>query len=335
MKRLSAIVLLTVVAAVFAIDKNSPPNTFVAGTAAKASEVNANFDSLDNKVDEIIDTLDAAFVRFTDFSSGDSTFSRVNADTIGGNPYIDSATGPYLYFDVIVGVDIDADTLGSYPYIDSAKGPYVDFDLILGDSLALSTGATAATMNTGQGDYELYAMDQDVQSTDTVSFDTAYVSRLGAGTLTAETVNTGNGANEVYAMDQDVQTTDDVVFDSTFARVAKVDSLTFDGSTYYTASAVIPTALELNTAYDLGTIKRDSCSYFQFEVLGANFGDFCLVNIEATEPLKNGVHVTQGNCFVDDSVGFLVCADNVVGGTDTTKWALGSTTINIKVISQE
>jgi hypothetical protein len=55
----------------------------------------------------------------------------------------------------------------------------------------------AYTVNTGQGNYELYAMDQDVQTTDGVTF---------------ATVDTGQGANELYAMDQDVQTTDGVTF---------------------------------------------------------------------------------------------------------------------------
>ena len=60
------------------------------------------------------------------------------------------------------------------------------------------TGALAgATLNTGQGAYELYAMNQDVESTDAVTF---------------ATVNTGQGANELYGMDQGVKTTDSPSF---------------------------------------------------------------------------------------------------------------------------
>jgi len=90
------------------------------------------------------------------------------------------------------------------------------------------TGGTldAPTLNTGQGDYELYAMNQDVESTDAVTFSTVNTGQ-GANELyamnqdvestdavTFVTVNTGQGANELYDMNQNVQTTDDVVFSS-------------------------------------------------------------------------------------------------------------------------
>src|SRR6056297_3227030 len=54
-------------------------------------------------------------------------------------------------------------------------------------------------LNTGQGDYELYAMNQNVRTTDGPTF---------------ATVNTGQGANELYAMNQNVLTTSDVAFGS-------------------------------------------------------------------------------------------------------------------------
>ncbi len=56
-----------------------------------------------------------------------------------------------------------------------------------------------ASVNTGQGNNELYPMDQSVRSTDPVVF---------------TTVDTGQGANELYAMDQAVRSTDAVDFDS-------------------------------------------------------------------------------------------------------------------------
>ncbi|MDI3544555.1 MAG: hypothetical protein PWQ28_836, partial [Candidatus Woesearchaeota archaeon] len=55
----------------------------------------------------------------------------------------------------------------------------------------------ADTVNTGLGNYELYAMNQNVRTTDAVTF---------------ATVNTGQGANELYAMNQNVRTTDAVTF---------------------------------------------------------------------------------------------------------------------------
>lgn len=55
----------------------------------------------------------------------------------------------------------------------------------------------SATLNTGQGDNELYAMNQDVETTDAVTF---------------ATVNTGEGDNELFDMNQNVLTTSDVEF---------------------------------------------------------------------------------------------------------------------------
>ena len=55
----------------------------------------------------------------------------------------------------------------------------------------------ANTINTGNGDNELYAMNQNVRTTDSVTF---------------ATVNTGQGNNECYAMNQNVRTTDSPTF---------------------------------------------------------------------------------------------------------------------------
>jgi len=64
---------------------------------------------------------------------------------------------------------------------------------------SIHTGATPtfATISTGQGQYELYAMNQDVESTDAVVF---------------LTLDTGQGANELYDMDQNVLTSSSPTF---------------------------------------------------------------------------------------------------------------------------
>jgi len=69
--------------------------------------------------------------------------------------------------------------------INSTTNAYID--------LPLST----PTLNTGQGANELYDMNQNVQTTDAVTF---------------LTVNTGFGNNELYAMNQDVESSDAVTF---------------------------------------------------------------------------------------------------------------------------
>jgi hypothetical protein len=58
------------------------------------------------------------------------------------------------------------------------------------------------TVNTGQGDNELYPMNQGVRTTDEVTF----------SVVNSGKVNTGHGDNELYPMNQGVRTSDDVTF---------------------------------------------------------------------------------------------------------------------------
>jgi hypothetical protein len=92
---------------------------------------------------------------------------------------------------------------------------------------------SASTVNTGQGNFELYAMNQNIQTTDNPTFNrislTDYGTALGGfhvgsisdpgtgnlvvdGSITGATANTGQGNYELYAMDQNVRTTDNPTF---------------------------------------------------------------------------------------------------------------------------
>ena len=83
---------------------------------------------------------------------------------------------------------------------------------------------TADTLNTGQGNNDLYAMDQAVRTTDAVTFATVDTGQ-GANELydmdqnvtqgsavTFASVDTGQGANELYDMDQNVTQSSNVTF---------------------------------------------------------------------------------------------------------------------------
>ena len=72
----------------------------------------------------------------------------------------------------------------------------------VGGTLGVSGALSAPTLNTGQGANELYAMNQNVRTTDSPTFNA----------LTVSSLDTGQGANELYAMDQNVRTTDVVTF---------------------------------------------------------------------------------------------------------------------------
>jgi len=90
---------------------------------------------------------------------------------------------------------------GSAQYGENETGRYCDATFLNSSDISgfydSGDAATFVSVNTGQGAYELYAMNQDVESTDTVTF---------------ATVNTGQGANELYDMNQNVQTSDSPTF---------------------------------------------------------------------------------------------------------------------------
>lgn len=113
----------------------------------------------------------------------------------------------------ISSVTITADTISAEYLIISSTSSFAG--LMSGTTAEFTGSIDATTINTGQGDYELYAMDQDVRTTDDVTFASATVTNL----LTAGTVDTGQGATEVYLMNQNIQTTDDVTFATVTATV--------------------------------------------------------------------------------------------------------------------
>ena len=68
---------------------------------------------------------------------------------------------------------------------------------LMNQNVRTTDAVTFATVDTGQGANELYAMNQNVRTTDAVTF---------------ATVDTGQGATEVHLMNQNLRTTDNVTF---------------------------------------------------------------------------------------------------------------------------
>lgn len=66
------------------------------------------------------------------------------------------------------------------------------------------------TIDTGHGSNELFAMDQDVRTTDSPTF----AGLITSGTLVAGNINTGQGTTEVFPMDQNLRTSDAPTFES-------------------------------------------------------------------------------------------------------------------------
>ncbi len=165
----------------------------------------------------IIDTLTKSYVSWSALNSGDSTVSRINADTIGGSPYVESS---------ITTPRINTDTVRGNPNIDSISG-----DVRFTGAPNIDGALDAPTLNTGQGDNELFDMDQNVMTTNTVTFD----SIISTKAISAPSLNTGQGDNELYSMNQDVKTTDTVTFDTlTITNGLKVGSFSGASASYDT-----------------------------------------------------------------------------------------------------
>jgi hypothetical protein len=110
------IVLLLIVSCALALDKSTKPYTFTAGTAAKASEVNANYDTLYFKLNMVIDSTIRSILHFSaDVNSHDSIVKFMRVDSIRSNPDIDSIKGT----NVIRG-NPDIDSISGSPKINAA-----------------------------------------------------------------------------------------------------------------------------------------------------------------------------------------------------------------------
>ncbi|MFH1715642.1 MAG: hypothetical protein ABH857_05615, partial [Elusimicrobiota bacterium] len=167
--------------------------------------------------DTSVDTVDTGD-GYVDVVEDGTSVIRVTGDNVGIG-----TTEPSEKLDVIGDIKSSATVqapIGDFDtiYVSSIVGSspvYFQNDIDLGGkgisalgSLDVTYGITAATavysgavsadkINTGYGDYELYAMDQDLETGDSVTF---------------ATLDTGQGANELYDMNQNVQTTDSPTF---------------------------------------------------------------------------------------------------------------------------
>jgi hypothetical protein len=158
-------IFLLLVLPLFALDDVTIPNTFTANTPAKASEVNENFDSLEVPYNKLLDTLDQNYTRFDDFADSTISAKRIDLDTLRGNPYIDT---------LMVQDTAWIDTLT----VTKLKGTAANFSGV----------CTSATVNTGQGNNEVYAMDQNVRTIDNVTFNKVTADTADADYITTDSI---------------------------------------------------------------------------------------------------------------------------------------------------
>lgn len=130
-----------------------------------------------------------------DTGTGRAAANHYNIIAGGVNVVDVTATSMTVNGDVLVdyGVTAGSFTIGANE-LNTTEWANLDG---IDQSVATTDAVTFATVDTGNGAYELFAMNQDVESTDAVTF---------------STVDTGNGAYELFAMNQDVESTDAVTF---------------------------------------------------------------------------------------------------------------------------
>jgi hypothetical protein len=133
------------------------PFTFVARDTIKATKLNANWDTVYSHVNNLYDTLDIKFLRFSDFK--DSTIDSIKVNRIQSNPSIDSIQGT----NVIRG-NPDIDSISGTTKFTGVKtfvNPVTFSDLLTADSIKTSKlingnlgGAVYGTMvNPGLSQY--------------------------------------------------------------------------------------------------------------------------------------------------------------------------------------
>jgi hypothetical protein len=77
----------------FALNDVSKPFTFAPKDPVSSSRINANYDTLYNRINQTNDSLDNKFIRFSYLNSHDSTIKYMKVDTIRSGPDIDTIKG--------------------------------------------------------------------------------------------------------------------------------------------------------------------------------------------------------------------------------------------------
>lgn len=138
--------VLAIAGAAWALTDVTVPKTFVDSAIIEAADFNQNFDTLEAWAARTNDSLDQKFIRFTDFTSHDTTLKFLRVDTIRSNPDIDSIKG--------------LNVMRGNPDIDSIQGLNVirgnpSIDSIIGNT-RLTGKLTCDSLNLGYQTLKLF-----------------------------------------------------------------------------------------------------------------------------------------------------------------------------------
>lgn len=302
------LLLLLFGCSVYALNDIAVPYTFSDSGIIYASEHNANFDSLETRVNQLNDSLDIRFIRFSDFTSHDSTLRYLKVDTIRSNPDVDSLKG----LNVVRGnPDIDSisglNVVRGNPDIDSISGLNVvrgnpDIDSMCGlnvvrgdpDFDSAQIGVIRG-MNVIRGNPDIDSISgsprigTNLTVTGNCLADSVYSTKGIVGT----TINTGAGNFEIG---QNLRTTDDVTFDSVYAAKLTSPVINLSG-TLTTAWLYIDTVAFIDSnalMYGSGSIQ---CGDIQVaddaKVSDSLYAERLTLGYEEASVTSNAITVTE------------------------------------------
>ena len=180
-----------------------------------------------------LDILNTTFNGNTFTTSGDIVFDSsadIQLDAAGGNIEfkdagtlqltldMDGTAGAQVITPGVAGDDIIFKNQGgdSVLTLKSEGQTEIHGNVTASGNISASGNLIASTLNTGQGDNELFDMDQNVTTTSAVTF---------------TTVNTGQGNNELYDMNQNVKTTSGVTFSTLSIPIIDFSQVPVNGFT--------------------------------------------------------------------------------------------------------
>lgn len=388
--RIKLLLILLIVSLGFALNDVSKPYTFAPKDPIASSKINANYDTLYNRINQNNDSIDTKFIRFYDLNSHDSTIKYLNVDTIRSAPDIDTIKGNTRFAGSPSFGKLTADTInpsflyfGTRPSNDSTwKLAFDNFTLYSNNTTTgfinyntyyesgnwkYRTSKPAAMYQQTGGAHRFYvarygASDNNVTwlgpyTFDTTGlginktptapldvaglakFDSAHVSDMRvddslignkgvfSGTLTAATLNTGIGANELYAMDQNVRTTDSITALTNKATRGRFSNLYINGKEFiYKDTSFVCTLYTFSNpsgAYDsIGYIRYVKTGKLSTLIIGGfdiGFSSTSSLSIKSTAfdnfantltgaPQSTGCLTTQEFKLVWISIGLSCCA---------------------------
>jgi len=188
------------------------------------------------------------------------------------------------------------------------------------DSLYSTKSIAGPTLNTGQGNNELYSMNQAVLTTSTVTFD----SIISTKAIQCPTINTGQGSNEVYGMNQNVTSTSAVSFSKSSMDTVQIGKGTGPGIIRFNTNSFYD-ATPSNDTLNIGAaslVRSGATGTINHIVGGINGQLLFITNGSGTLTLTDGTDLAlNGNAVLSNQFTDFIVLINIGEWAGANKWA--------------